>query len=379
MSDSSATAATATDANTNTNTTVPPVSTTGTKDLAASTGTPTLPKLVAHEPKNASPPKAFLKKYNNFPLKFIRNRLAQLGQSIDGLKPELLARLFKAEASEQHVAAEKAEGQRKQEELKKKAAAAAAAKARRKILENQDYGERQAKTDKTLRSIREQVVQMPTKLIRKELLNRGFQGTGKRKDIMGRYIRQLKKEHDEREKSKTAEQLRLDEIHKMQKRIAVQKSMALRRKKALNKIRMINAFGFGKRKKKKSFADKLRTVTRDTKKGDSGSAKPVSSSQRSLTSQKKAPLWVRNAQKAVTITTIADGDGTCCPQVGDTVLFHYTATLPKDGTEIDSSWKRHMPEQFVVGDGEALPCWEFAVRQVHSTHSNICCFCVSSS
>ncbi|BDD64158.1 Peptidyl-prolyl cis-trans isomerase fpr2 [Monascus purpureus] len=43
---------------------------------------------------------------------------------------------------------------------------------------------------------------------------------------------------------------------------------------------------------------------------------------------------------------------------GDTIQVHYRGTLAADGSEFDSSYKRHAPLSFKVGSGRVIKGWD---------------------
>ena len=58
-------------------------------------------------------------------------------------------------------------------------------------------------------------------------------------------------------------------------------------------------------------------------------------------------------------TNFAEGSGET-PQVGQTVVVHYTGWL-SDGTKFDSSVDRDVPFDFVLGVGQVIPGWDEGV------------------
>eukprot|EP00521_Asterionellopsis_glacialis_P004439 CAMPEP_0195268958 /NCGR_PEP_ID=MMETSP0706-20130129/13474_1 /TAXON_ID=33640 /ORGANISM="Asterionellopsis glacialis, Strain CCMP134" /LENGTH=108 /DNA_ID=CAMNT_0040323957 /DNA_START=64 /DNA_END=390 /DNA_ORIENTATION=- len=65
----------------------------------------------------------------------------------------------------------------------------------------------------------------------------------------------------------------------------------------------------------------------------------------------------------VTKTTTAPGDGVNFPKKGDKLTMHYTGTLD-DGSEFDSSHKRHRPFSFTIGIGQVIRGWDEGVAQM---------------
>lgn len=46
------------------------------------------------------------------------------------------------------------------------------------------------------------------------------------------------------------------------------------------------------------------------------------------------------------------------PQAGQTVVVNYRGTLPKDGSEFDSSYKTGKPAEFLIGVGKVIKGWD---------------------
>ncbi len=62
----------------------------------------------------------------------------------------------------------------------------------------------------------------------------------------------------------------------------------------------------------------------------------------------------------VVVTHIQKGKG-AAPKADSTVRVHYRGTLP-DGTEFDSSYKRHEPISFPLQN--VIPCWTQGVQKI---------------
>ena len=316
-------------------------------------------------------------KYLKLSVRFIRNKLALLGLSTEGLKPQLIQRLVNAEEAKELLAHDPAVEKEKAEERKKAAeVAASAAKAARERIEKQrDYNERLATTDPLMQKIREDVKAMPTKLVRAELLNRGFGAKGKRKEVVGRLARILHSEKEEYEKSKTADEKREDELRLMRERIQLHQQVALHRKRALAKVgimtklrksgfkaataRVAAALANNPRSREysdalhgksgsepeKEMADLSPTNANLTKKSTGSVLGALSKNKMPRAKGKTngdvpgdgAPAWHSKARRLVTLQTLRNSDGVCKPTTGDTVVFHYRAIITRDGTEIDNT------------------------------------------
>ena len=55
----------------------------------------------------------------------------------------------------------------------------------------------------------------------------------------------------------------------------------------------------------------------------------------------------------VSITVLVPGDAFNFPKVGDSLSVHYRAFL-EDGTQIDDSYKRGQPMNFILGAGQVI-------------------------
>lgn len=64
----------------------------------------------------------------------------------------------------------------------------------------------------------------------------------------------------------------------------------------------------------------------------------------------------------VVVTTVKKGDG-ASPNAGNTVVVHYTGSLP-DGTVFDSSVKKGAPAQFPLS--RVIPCWTQGVQKMRA-------------
>lgn len=62
----------------------------------------------------------------------------------------------------------------------------------------------------------------------------------------------------------------------------------------------------------------------------------------------------------VTKTTITPGDGKTFPKKGDTCILHYTGSF-KNGGQFDSSRKRNIPFETVIGVGNVIRGWDEGV------------------
>jgi len=60
---------------------------------------------------------------------------------------------------------------------------------------------------------------------------------------------------------------------------------------------------------------------------------------------------------------IEQGKG-AMPQVGQTVVVHYTGWL-LNGKKFDSSLDRHQPFKFVLGQGQVIPGWDEGIKTMH--------------
>ena len=60
---------------------------------------------------------------------------------------------------------------------------------------------------------------------------------------------------------------------------------------------------------------------------------------------------------------IEQGNGPM-PQVGQTVVVHYTGWL-LNGKKFDSSLDRHQPFKFVLGQGQVIPGWDEGIKTMH--------------
>jgi len=289
-------------------------------------------------------------KYERMPVKYIRNRLAQHGQSTEGLKAELIDRLVSVESQleeeQQDPAYQKHESDRRQEEAD--AAAKAAADARRKLEQKRDYNERLATTDALMQRIRAEVKDMPTKVIRAHLLNRGFDADGKRKEVLGRLARIMHKEKEEYERNKSVEEKREDELRKMRDRIKLQQQVSHRRKRAMHKVGIMARLKIGLSGAKAVAARAARAAssTKSSPKSKGLHFKGMQVSQEESRDLKKfvsdgpVPGWFAHARRKIKIHSLSPGDGVSRPRAGDIVLFHYTASIARDGTEIDNSYVR---------------------------------------
>ncbi|KAF9527109.1 hypothetical protein CPB83DRAFT_432220 [Crepidotus variabilis] len=65
----------------------------------------------------------------------------------------------------------------------------------------------------------------------------------------------------------------------------------------------------------------------------------------------------------VTVESLAPGDGSTFPKVGDEVSIHYVGTL-LDGTEFDSSRKRDKPLKTKIGVGKVIKGWDEGVLKL---------------
>ena len=59
--------------------------------------------------------------------------------------------------------------------------------------------------------------------------------------------------------------------------------------------------------------------------------------------------------------TVKDGTG-ASPAATDTVKVHYRGTLPGDGKEFDSSYKRGEPAEFPLN--RVIPCWTEGLQKM---------------
>ena len=294
---------------------------------------------------------------------------------------------------------------------------------------------------------------MPTKLIRTQLLNRGFGGEGKRAEIAGRLCRVLRQEAEEFEKLKTAEEKRDEELAKMQQRVQKEKEAEQRKLKVEEQHKQIAAEVVAKSTtptnasaRASATAPRFKHGSRFQRPGpghfrkSSVTKAPIAKQQKAAVAsptgrklafggnvaapkaaadpaevartkqlaKKGLPEWWYDAEKEVKIKSLSPGDGVSRPRTGDLVLFHYKAVIASDSTEIDSSYvwlhatdvvvvtishhqclrlhycnsapvissnwnliasrdnrfKRNAPERFVVGSGEVLKSWEYAITKV---------------
>ena len=181
--------------------------------------------------------------------------------------------------------------------------------------------------------------------------------------------------YDRYEKTKSVSEKREDELRKMRERIKVHQQVAERRRRALSKVSVIARLksGFGAAaaaaRAKAAVAkvvlgssDRSSSInssghSNDHSNGGKPGLDPVDAKASDATlaarlRQSKVepqfasgivngmPAWFGRARRAVRIESLAPGDGVCKPTQGDTVIFHYRATVARDGTEIDNTYVR---------------------------------------
>lgn len=65
----------------------------------------------------------------------------------------------------------------------------------------------------------------------------------------------------------------------------------------------------------------------------------------------------------IELESITPGDGCTFPKDGQTVVVHYTGSLP-DGKVFDSSRERGKPFKFQIGKGQVIRGWDEGIKQL---------------
>jgi len=73
----------------------------------------------------------------------------------------------------------------------------------------------------------------------------------------------------------------------------------------------------------------------------------------------------RTTASGLKIVEVSRATDPAAAQAGDTVFVHYTGKLQSNGTEFDSSRKRGVPIDFVLGAGRVIKGWEEGIAGMH--------------